>query len=242
MLYRPLAFVRGRFAAFIPFLDVHGADLMYAARKNAIFASVQAETIQKQTDMKLKSLILAAAAIIVTATSCGVLGGNNNKTATAQGTSVGAALASLYGQYKTDGKIDLGNITNIINIATIANNLGVLKTKASTAAGNVAVAADNTANAAGNALATILAQYGAGLGKGSGGLVNEKNSTSILGTLGTLANVDLSAITGAVAAMGSAAGQAAGQAAAAAAPAVNASTAGMASAVSAISSIFKTFE
>ena len=82
--------------------------------------------------MKIKSLIVAAAAIIVTAASCGLLK-SAASTALSAGSSVGSALASIYAQYKADGKIDLSNLGNIINIATIANNLGIFKKNANEA-------------------------------------------------------------------------------------------------------------
>ena len=49
--------------------------------------------------------------------------------ATSNGQAAGAALKALYTQYKADGKIDLSNINNIMNLAALANNVKDLKGK-----------------------------------------------------------------------------------------------------------------
>ena len=127
--------------------------------------------------MKIKSLIVAAAAIIVTAASCGLLK-SAASTALSAGSSVGSALASIYAQYKADGKIDLSNLGNIINIATIANNLGIFKKNANEATP-----------------VSVIDQFTKGLVDGSANLVNKDNSASILSGLTTLSKLDLSSIT-----------------------------------------------
>ena len=43
--------------------------------------------------------------------------------ATTNGQAAGAALKALYSQYKADGKLDMANLTNIMNLATLANNV-----------------------------------------------------------------------------------------------------------------------
>ena len=47
--------------------------------------------------------------------------------ATANGQAAGAALKSLYTQYKADGKMDMSNLNNMLNLATLANNVKGLK-------------------------------------------------------------------------------------------------------------------
>ena len=47
--------------------------------------------------------------------------------ATSNGRAAGAALKSLYAQYKADGKLDMSNFNNIMNLATLANNTKDLK-------------------------------------------------------------------------------------------------------------------
>ena len=77
--------------------------------------------------MKL-STIFAAAAALVLATSCGIFGvGNSTQTPSGSGQASGAALRNLYTQYKTDGKIDMTNINNILNLAALSQCIGELK-------------------------------------------------------------------------------------------------------------------
>ena len=47
--------------------------------------------------------------------------------ATSEGQAAGVALKALYTQYKADGKLDMANLTNIMNLATLANNVKDLK-------------------------------------------------------------------------------------------------------------------
>lgn len=165
--------------------------------------------------MKLRTIIVAVAALILTATSCSILKGNSSS-ASSSGNSVGGALTSIYTQYKKDGKIDLTNLSNIINLATIANNIGLLKG-----------AADTAASAATNSLESFVG----GLISGSGNLVNASNSSSVVGSLTKLAGLDLSSII-----------NAGNQAATDAATTLSSNAAGVASAVGTLTSIFKQFE
>jgi hypothetical protein len=96
--------------------------------------------------------------------------------ATANGQAAGAALKSLYTQYKADGKLDMANLTNIVNLTTLASNVKGLKGLT-----------DKTA---------FYKDFAAGLIVGSGNLVTQTNSTSVMNGLTNLVNnVDLSALT-----------------------------------------------
>jgi len=53
--------------------------------------------------------------------------GIGSSTATTSGKSAGAALKTLYTNYKTDGKIDVSNVNNILQLATLAKNIQDLK-------------------------------------------------------------------------------------------------------------------
>lgn len=86
------------------------------------------------------------------------------------GTSAGSALLGLYQQYKADKKLDFSNPTNIKNLTTLANNIKGLATNA------------NTTN------------FLSGLIKGSKNLVNDSNSSSVLSSLKSLSNLDLSSL------------------------------------------------
>ena len=96
--------------------------------------------------------------------------------ATSDGQAAGVALKALYGQYKTDGKLDMSNLTNLMNLAALATSVQNLKGQT-----------DKT---------TFYKDFVKGLISGSNNLVNENNSTSIMSGLQNLVNnVDLSGLT-----------------------------------------------
>ena len=98
-------------------------------------------------------------------------------TATTNGQAAGAALKSLYTQYKTDGKLDMANITNIMNLATLANNVKDLKGQTNKSA--------------------FYKDFATGLVSGSNNLVSSSNSNAVMSGLTNLVdNVDLSALQG----------------------------------------------
>lgn len=134
--------------------------------------------------MKAIKLILALALSATMLTSCSLLTGmgNNNAAAAtaaptvgAAGSTIGTALGSIFGQYKKDSRIDLGNVGNIINIATIASNLGLFK------------------NSLTDSQAT--AEFTKGLISGSNNLVNAANSAAVISGLKSLANTNLKQFT-----------------------------------------------
>ena len=96
--------------------------------------------------------------------------------ATSEGQAAGVALKAHYGQYKTDGKLDMSNLTNLMNLAALATSVQNLKGQT-----------DKT---------TFYKDFVKGLITGSNNLVNENNSTSIMSGLQNLVNnVDLSGLT-----------------------------------------------
>ena len=96
--------------------------------------------------------------------------------ATSEGQAAGVALKALYGQYKADGKLDMSNLTNLMNLAALATSVQNLKGQT-----------DKT---------TFYKDFVKGLITGSNNLVNENNSTSIMSGLQNLVNnVDLSGLT-----------------------------------------------
>ena len=96
--------------------------------------------------------------------------------ATSEGQAAGVALKALYGQYKADGKLDMSNLTNLMNLAALATSVQNLKGQT-----------DKT---------TFYKYFVKGLISGSNNLVNENNSTSIMSGLQNLVNnVDLSGLT-----------------------------------------------
>ena len=95
-------------------------------------------------------------------------------TALTQGQNAGIALKSLYAQYKADGKtLDMGNLSNILSVASLAGSVKELK----------------------GADATYKKDYAKGLVLGSLNLVTEPQSTSVLSGLTSLADIDLTSLT-----------------------------------------------
>ena len=95
---------------------------------------------------------------------------------TTNGQAAGVALKGLYTQYKADGKLDMGNLTNLMNLATLASNVQGLKGQTNKSA--------------------FYKDFAAGLITGSNNLVTSKNSTSVMSGLTNLVNnVDLSGLT-----------------------------------------------
>lgn len=131
--------------------------------------------------MKAIKVIAAIALAAALCTSCGLLFGNANNNAAAtqteatatNGAAVGTSLLSIFNQYKTDGKVDLNNINNIINLATILANIGALKGTANPAA------------------------FTDGLIASSKNVVNKANAATVVDQLINLSGINLSQITNA---------------------------------------------
>ena len=109
-------------------------------------------------------------------TSCGIFGiGTNNGSASVSGQASGAALKSLYSQYKTDGQIDVTNLNNIIMLAQLSNGIQGLK------------GVDDKSE--------FYNQFAEGLILGSDRLVTKNTASTVTSTLQSLANsTDLSTI------------------------------------------------
>lgn len=182
--------------------------------------------------MKLKT-VFAALAVCLMTSSCGILGGaaagNGAVSGSTNGQSSGAALKSLYSQYKTDGKVELNNLNNIISLAQLANGIQGLKGQ------------DDKSQ--------FYADFAQGLILGSQNLVTQQTSKPVTNTLGTLASgTDLSAIAAAglaAAAQSQAAQQAQQQAqqqVSQGAASLSEKTAGVANTLSSLSTIFGLFQ
>ncbi|MCF0173084.1 MAG: hypothetical protein HUJ91_05070 [Bacteroidales bacterium] len=133
----------------------------------------------------MKKVILSAASLIMAAmvaVSCGMLSGNGGLTSTNQastnGTTAGKAIKSLLASYLTDGKIDTGNASNLIQLASLASSLQSLK-------GTTEKSAD-------------YSNFLTGLISGSKETVNKSNGASVMNALSSIANggMDLSSIFG----------------------------------------------
>lgn len=97
-------------------------------------------------------------------------------TAETSGQKAGAALKSLYTQYKADGKVDMSNLTTLTNLATLATNVQDLKGQSDKS--------------------VFYKDFAKGLVLGSDNLVTDSMSSSVMSGLSNLANnVDLSSLT-----------------------------------------------
>ena len=118
---------------------------------------------------------IAVAALLLSTVSCGVLGLGGNSDGSVNGQTSGAALKSLYSQYKTDGKVDLANLNNVISMAQLVNGIQGLK--------NV----DDKSK--------FYGDFAAGLILGSNNLVTQQTSNPVTSTLqGLVQGTDLTAI------------------------------------------------
>ena len=97
--------------------------------------------------------------------------------AASNGKAAGAALKALYSQYKADGKLDMANLSNIMNLATLANNVKDLKGQTNKSA--------------------FYKDFATGLVAGSNNLITSGNSNAVMSGLSNLVNnVDLTALQG----------------------------------------------
>ena len=134
-------------------------------------------------------VVAATMTAVMLTTSCGVLGLGSTKKS--KGVGLGAALLALYAGYKLAGKVDLGNLGNIVNLASIINILR------------------------GNALEGDNTELIAGLIEGALNTISPSNAEAIVGLLGQLSNLDLNKVTTTAKSLTNSATQEATQAAAA---------------------------
>jgi len=99
-----------------------------------------------------------------------------NQTAYSSGQQTGVALGALHTQYKADGKVDMTNFTNILNIALVANAAQTLKEQ--TEGGQ------------------YYKDFGKGLIVGSNELVSDATVGNVLAGISALANVDVKSLQG----------------------------------------------
>lgn len=90
------------------------------------------------------------------------------------GITAGKALVALYKQYKSDGKLDFSNTTNLTNLVSLVSNIKGLTNKSTTS--------------------STPADFLSGLISGSNNLVNNSNANSVLGALGSIANLDTNSL------------------------------------------------
>lgn len=121
----------------------------------------------------IKTMVIAICAILLSVNA------NAAKLNASNGLAAGKSLLALYTQFKADGKLDLSNASNINNIVTLVSNVKGL-TSESTAS-------------------STPASFVSSLISGSNNLVTKNNSNSVLGALGSIANLDTKSIASSVA-------------------------------------------
>jgi len=78
--------------------------------------------------MNVKKLLLIFLTVAMAGmTACKNTGDVSGDDGTSAGKNTGTALLGLYDQYKADGKVDMTNASNILNIASLAANITDIK-------------------------------------------------------------------------------------------------------------------
>jgi hypothetical protein len=121
--------------------------------------------------MKLFKRIVLAVATIALLSSCSVLKSVATNALTA-GSNTGSAIKGLAEVLKQAGNIDLGSITNIINLGDVIRG----------------------AKTAANASTSFLENFSQGLIKGSTNMINNSNVSNVLSGLKALNGMDTSAL------------------------------------------------
>lgn len=128
--------------------------------------------------MKALKFFAAIAAATLLAASCGALfraASADGQASTASltktnGLQAGLSLLNLYTQFKSAGKMDLSNTSNLTNLLTLASNINGLSQTTNTN------------------------PFVSGLISGSNNLVTNSNSGAVLNTLSSLSNMNLSSL------------------------------------------------
>ena len=130
--------------------------------------------------MKLFEQIAAAFIALSLVCSCGILGGQSAGTGTTAGTATntstgintGSALASILGVLLNSGSIDLGNLTNLINL------------------GQILIGANSLVDAS----QEYTTQFASDLIKGSRNKITKSNVNAVMEGLKELAGTDTAAL------------------------------------------------
>lgn len=125
--------------------------------------------------MKLGKFMAAAVIMLMTA-STGILRGEpqNNYSAKTNGQAAGSLLKKFQKQYKADGKIDLANLDNVIQLTALGNVIYGLKGQD-----------DNS---------EYFNDFSMGLVSGSKKLINTNSASNITKLLRSLADIDFTSI------------------------------------------------
>lgn len=146
------------------------------------------KTIRK---MNKKIVFAALMTITLALTSCGstattagtalaaLAGQATQSEAYTSGQAAGTALRALYSQYKTNGKLDMTNLTTLTNVLTLTNSCQLLKS---------ATKGSGT-----------YSDFSKGLVAGSSNLINTTNTETVMDNLtNVITNIDTTSLTNAV--------------------------------------------
>jgi len=142
------------------------------ASTTAATADATSELIQKNTEKSNAANDELKSQTIGDITSASVV----NDAAYTSGQQSGVALGALHAQYKADGKVDMTNFTNILNIAIVANAAQTLKEQ--TEGGQ------------------YYMDFSKGLIVGSNELVSETTVGNVIAGVSALTNVDVESLQG----------------------------------------------
>ena len=142
------------------------------ASTTAATADATSELIQKNTEKSNAANDELKSQTIGDITSASVV----NDAAYTSGQQSGVALGALHAQYKADGKVDMTNFTNILNIAIVANAAQTLKEQ--TEGGQ------------------YYKDFSKGLIVGSNELVSETTVGNVIAGVSALTNVDVESLQG----------------------------------------------
>ena len=123
--------------------------------------------------MKAIKRTLAIVAALSLFTSCSLLGGLSSNNSSSTGSTTGSALATIFNVLKNTGSLDLGNLTNLINLGQILTG----------------------ANSLVDASQSYTDQFAKDLIAGSNNMINNSNVSNVIAGLKNLAGTDTSALT-----------------------------------------------
>ena len=122
--------------------------------------------------MKTVKRIAAIVATLSVLTSCSLLGGMSSNTSNSTGSTTGSALSAIFNVLKNTGALDLGNLTNLINLGQILTG----------------------ANSLVDASQSYTDQFAKDLISGSNNMINKSNVSGVISALKNLAGTDTSAL------------------------------------------------
>ena len=143
-----------------------------AAATTAVAANATSELIQDNNAKSNEAVEQAKDQTIGQITTASI----ENQAAYSLGQQTGVALGALNTQYKADGKMDMTNFTNILNVAIVANAAQTLK--------------DQTEGG------QYYKDFSKGLIVGSNELISEATVGNVIAGIGALTNVDVNALQG----------------------------------------------